>query len=89
MELITSVGIGVLLFGCFVFGYREGLRLGMRSAKGMEPKPLKSPVAAVKEHIERVEAEKKADEQDAVFDTVMNYDGYTDRERAWMKGERR
>lgn len=85
MELIISTGVGILLFLCFFLGYREGLRLGMRAARGIEPQKIKTPVAIVKEHQEQ----KKAEEKVQTFEAFDNYDGYTDIEREWMKGGRK
>lgn len=86
MDLIISAGIALALFICFALGYREGLRLGMRSAKGIEPKPIKSPVATIRDSIAEKKAEAAADEQARVYNAFEQYDGYTDIEREWIKG---
>ena len=58
-EMILSLGVSLLLFLCFIVGYREGLRLGMLSAKGVEPKAIKGPVKVVKDIVmdKQLEAE--------------------------------
>lgn len=86
MELVISVGIAILLFLCFALGYSEGLRLGMRSAKGIEPKPIRSPVTVFREAVAEKKAEVKADAQAKAYDAFERYDGYTDIEREWIKG---
>lgn len=86
MELIICVGLAIALFVCFAIGYKEGLRLGMRSAKGLEPKPIKSPITAIKETINERKEQKEADAKAQVYDAFEKYDGYTDKEREWMRG---
>ena len=51
MNTLISVGVGTLLFLCAFLGFRQGLRLGMQTAKGIVPPKLKSPVEVVKEAI--------------------------------------
>ena len=41
----------MLLFLCAFLGYREGLRLGMQTARGQIPPKIKSPVEVVREAI--------------------------------------
>lgn len=79
------VGIAIILFVCFIAGYKEGLRLGMKSAKGIEPKRL-DPIGEVKKAKEKKAEDKELAEKERVFDAFENYDGYTEREKAWMKG---
>lgn len=92
MELIMCVSvvlIAIALFVCFALGYKEGLRLGMRSAKGIEPKPIKNPVTAIKEAVKEHKAEKAAEEQAQIYDAFDKFDGYTDTEREWMGAKNR
>ena len=86
MDLIISVALAIALFICFIVGYREGLRLGMRSAKGIEPKPIKNPITAVKEAVKQHAEEKKIDKLAQAYDAFEKYDGYTETEREWIKG---
>ena len=86
MDLIISVVIAILLFICFAIGYKEGLRLGMRSAKGIEPKSIKGPVKAVKDAIEEHKADKEAKEQINIYEAIERNDGYTEAERELMRG---
>jgi len=86
MDLIISVVLAILLFLCFAIGYKEGLRLGMRSVKGIEPKPIKSPVKVVKDALEEHKANKEADAQASIYEAIERNDGYTETEREWMRG---
>ena len=86
MDLIISIALAVLLFVCFAIGYKEGLRLGMRSAKGLEPKAIKNPVKAVKEAVEQNKIKKEVAEQESIYEAIERNDGYTEAEREWMRG---
>ena len=86
MDLIISVVLAVLLFICFAIGYKEGLRLGMRSAKGVEPKAIKNPVKAIKEAVEQNKIKKEVAEQESIYEAIERNDGYTEAEREWMRG---
>lgn len=86
MELILCACIGIVFFLCFVFAYREGLRLGMNSAKGREPKPIKNPIKAIKEIVNESVANKELEKQMQAYDNFDKYDGYTELEREWMRG---
>ena len=86
MDLIISVVLAVLLFICFAIGYKEGLRLGMRSAKGIEPKPIKNPVKAIKEAVEQNKIKKEVAEQESIYEAIERNDGYTEAERELMRG---
>ena len=84
MDLIISVGIGILIFACLAFGYREGLRLGMRAAKGIEPNRIKMPIEAIKDSYQEHKIQKENDKQNEIYETIEKYDGYTEQEREWM-----
>ena len=86
MDLIISIALAVLLFVCFAIGYKEGLRLGMRSAKGLEPKAIKNPVKAVKEAVEQNKIKKEVAEQESIYEAIERNDGYTEAERELMRG---
>ena len=86
MDLIISIALAILLFICFAIGYKEGLRLGMRSAKGLEPKAIKTPVKAVKEAVEQNKIKKEVAEQESIYEAIERNDGYTEAEREWMRG---
>ena len=86
MDLIISAALAILLFVCFAIGYKEGLRLGMRSAKGVEPKAIKNPVKAIKEAVEQNKIKKEVAEQESIYEAIERNDGYTEAEREWMRG---
>ena len=86
MDLIISIALAILLFICFAIGYKEGLRLGMRSAKGIEPKPIKNPVKAIKEAVEQNKVKKEVAEQESIYEAIERNDGYTEAERELMRG---
>ena len=72
---IISTIIGIVLFLCLFLGFKEGLRLGMNAAKGIQPAPLKNPVQAVIETVEGVKAHKDNDEYDKELAEMMRYTG--------------
>jgi hypothetical protein len=84
LMILIALGTGIVLFLCFVLGYREGLRLGMRSAKGIEPRPIENPVTAIKDHFEAKKEQKKAQELFDEWEEFENFDGYTEEERKLM-----
>ena len=86
MDLIISVVLAVLLFICFAIGYKEGLRLGVQSAKGIEPKAIKNTVKAIKEAVEQNKVKKEVAEQESIYEAIERNDGYTETEREWMRG---
>jgi hypothetical protein len=71
---ILSTIIGIVLFLCLYFGFREGLRLGMNVSKGKEIEPLKSPIKAIQEIKESKELEKKEKEFDEGMKAILEYD---------------
>ena len=75
MEVIlASAGLAIVLFLCAFVGYREGLRLGMQAAKGIEPKPIKGPLKAIKD----IRAGKEQEKADKLFiEGFNNIFGYT------------
>jgi hypothetical protein len=72
---IVSTIIGIVLFLCLYFGFREGLRLGMNVSKGKPIEPLKSPIKAIQEHIENKEVKKAEKELQDEIDAIMGYTG--------------
>lgn len=83
-EILPWFLLGVVTAMCWYFGYRAGLRLGMRVAKGMEPAALKNPLRVVKEMKDAKAAAVQAREESDEWDKFMSFDGYTDAERAMM-----
>lgn len=73
---IATIGttIGIVLFLCLYFAFREGLRLGMNVSKGKEIEPPKSPIKAVQEHKINKELEKKEKEFEEGIKAIFEYD---------------
>lgn len=72
---IVGTILGIVLFLCLYFGFREGLRLGIDVSKGKPIEPLKSPIKAIQEHIETKEAKKSEKELQDEIDSIMSYTG--------------
>lgn len=72
---IISTALGIVLFLCLLLGFKEGLRLGMNTAKGIQPTPLRNPVQAVIETVEGVKAHKDNEEYDKELAEMMRYTG--------------
>ena len=69
---IISVGLAIVLFLIMLLGFRTGLRLGITTAKGEIPKPIKNPVKAIQEFKETEEAKKEADKDIKEFTDIMS-----------------
>ena len=81
MNTLITVGVGTLLFLCAFLGFRQGLRLGMQTAKGIVPPKLKSPVEVVKEAVSEAKQEKQINSLLAEHQRMMDYDGFLPEER--------
>ena len=68
-----ELGAAVLLFLCFLFGFRYGLVLGHKASRG-EIKPLKSPIKAIKDAQANTELQKRIEEEEERFVSQMDYD---------------
>ena len=80
MDILISVGVGILLFLCMYLGYRQGLRLGMQTAKGQLP-PKLAPVKAIKEAIVPPKPDPATAEILKGHANMMAYDGFLPEER--------
>lgn len=76
-ELFNTLAVGiilaVILFAAFVMAYKQGLRLGITTAKGEIPKPYKNPVKAAIDAIEDHAEKKKEEEVKETFGDMMSY----------------
>ena len=75
---IISTILGIVLFLCLLLGFRYGLRLGMQSAKGITPAPLKNPVIAVQDAVNDVkEHGEKIDNDRLIAEGLRNIFSFT------------
>lgn len=77
---IISTGLAIVLFLCLFLGFKQGLRLGMNTAKGIVPEKIKSPVTVIKEVIHDAKEAKKDDEFLKGLSNLMAYDGNSQEE---------
>jgi len=80
MQTIAAIGGAIFLFLCSFLGFRQGLRLGMQTAKGQLP-PKITPVRAVKEAIAPTKPDKATAELLKGHAAMMAYDGFTPEEK--------
>lgn len=80
MDILISVGVGILLFLCLYLGFRTGLRLGMQTAKGQLP-PKLATVKAVKEAVVPTKPDPATAELLKGHANMMAYDGFLPEER--------
>ena len=72
---IVSTILGIVLFLCLYFAFREGLRLGMDVSKGKPIEPLKTPIRAIQENKTSKETEKANKEFQDELNAIMSYTG--------------
>lgn len=82
LMVILSMIVAIVLFLCAFLGFKEGLRIGMQTSKGVEPPKLNNPIEIVKEikkEHEQTLREKEQIKADKIFnekmDRMMNYTG--------------
>lgn len=75
MEIaITSTIIAIVLFLCFIYAFKTGLRLAKIISEGKDIPKVKTPLEAIKEHKENKEFEKKEKEFDEGMKAILEYD---------------
>lgn len=75
---IIGTALGVVLFLCLLLGFRYGIRLGMNTAKGITPPPLRNPVIAVQDAVNDVkEHSEKIDNDKLIAEGLRNIFSYT------------
>lgn len=72
--IITSTALAIVLFYCFYFAFKTGLKLGMDIAKGKEVEPVKTPIKVIQEIKEIKELEKKEREFQDGMKSILEYD---------------
>lgn len=79
-----GVVIGLCLFILPMWAYRRGIQDGITLSEGKTPPPIKTPIQAVVERVERRKGEVKSQhEQDKISQGLMNilsYDGTPQKE---------
>lgn len=75
IELLIGAGIGFGVFLCAFLGFRQGLRLGMKAAKGDTPPAIRSPVKIIAERAEGKENAEEALREAAAWQNLMAYEG--------------
>lgn len=76
---IISTGLSIVFFLCMYIGFRQGLRLGMQSAKGTAP-PKIDPIGAVIGKVAEVKQVGQQNELLKGYANMMNYTGETPKE---------
>lgn len=71
---VISTGLAIVLFLCLYLGFRQGLRLGMQTSKGIVP-PKIDPVAAVANKVSEVKQTSAQNELLKGYSNMMAYTG--------------
>jgi hypothetical protein len=77
-----------LLLVCPVLAFYGGIRIGERFGGGKTLPPIKTPVAAIKDAVERKKMEQTVKDEAQFWRNIENNDGYTEQERIWINGEK-
>jgi hypothetical protein len=73
---IVSTGVGILLFLCLYLGFRQGLRLGMQTAKGQIPPKISiNPVKFITEKVAEAKQDPATAELLKGYSNMMAYNG--------------
>ena len=82
---IISTALGIVLFLCLFLGFKTGIRLGMNTARGITPPPLKNPVIAVQDAVNDVKEHGEKIDSDRLFSeglkNILSYTGDPDETR--------
>jgi len=75
MEIaIISTALGIVLFLCFLYAFKTGLRLAKLASEGRDIPKTKTPLEAIKEHKIDKELEKKEKEFQDGARAILEYD---------------
>jgi hypothetical protein len=75
MEIaIISTALGIVLFLCFLYAFKTGLRLAKIISEGKDIPKTKTPLEAIKEHKIDKELEKKEKEFEKGIKAIFEYD---------------
>lgn len=75
IQTIYGLIIGLVLFLCAYTGFKQGLRLGMNTSKGVIPKPIRNPLTVIDEIKLTKEQRKKQEEEQKWFDEMLAFNG--------------
>ncbi len=71
---IISTALGIVLFLCFLYAFKTGLRLAKLASEGRDIPKTKTPLEAIKEHKIDKELEKKEKEFEKGIKAIFEYD---------------
>jgi hypothetical protein len=75
MEIaILSTALGIVLFLCFLYAFKNGLRLSKIVSEGKDIPKTKTPLEAIKEYKTEKELEKKDKEFQDGMKAILEYD---------------
>ena len=72
--IITSTALAIVLFLCFLYAFKTGLRLAKIISEGKDIPKVKTPLEAIKEHKIDKELEKKEKEFEKGIKAIFEYD---------------
>jgi len=75
LTALFIVALAIVLFLCLYLGFRTGLRLGMNTAKGITPPPLRNPVQVIQEVRDSAEQSKASKAYTEGLNNIMSYTG--------------
>jgi hypothetical protein len=75
LYFIISVVTGAALFLCTYAGFKQGLRLGMNTAQGKVPEPIRSPVQTVISMKNDIDLSKETQKEAAEIAAMFAYNG--------------
>lgn len=73
--LIIGTVLGLCLFIIPMWSYRRGLKDGLAINQGKTPEPIKTPVAAVKNHYTAKKSKEEEDKVTQGLQNILSYDG--------------
>jgi uncharacterized protein YoxC len=74
LNMVVVIALAIVLFLCFIFGFRYGVKLGQQASKGTLP-PVKGPVKAIKQSQEANEIGKANKQLLKDINALIGYTG--------------
>lgn len=75
LTIALSLIIGLVLFFMCYLGFRQGLRLGMQTAKGNIPQAIRSPLTVIEEVKLSREQQKRREQEEKEFLEMLAFNG--------------